>query len=146
MKRTFGAAVVVALFSLGSLAHAAPAELVMDPAGPVVRASAAPVTPTFRTLDSEQQTLSIAATKALLASDQAKFWTVTSVQAPECSKADERALARTRKKTEVKECRQKRADCAIAIKFAGKHKVHAACSSLYSLTTVHLTTRSGGVK
>lgn len=147
MKRTFGAAMALALLALTSMSHAAePVASVFDPAGAGVRASGAPVSATYRTLDSEQRRLSISATNGLLASVQGKAWSISGVQAPQCDRAEERSLKRSRKKVEVKECRQKRADCAIATKFAGKHKVNAVCSSLYSLTTVSLTTRSGGVK
>lgn len=147
MKSTFGAAFAVALLSACAFAQAADVtSITLEPAGPAIRAAGASVQPTYRALAAEQRQLSVESTKELLTSAEGSAWRVTAVEAPSCEKAELTQLRRQHKKVEVKECLQKQADCAKATKFSALHKAHAACSPLYTLTTVLLTTRVGGVK
>lgn len=146
IKHSIGAAVAAIALSVSSLATAQEV-LVLDPAGQGVRAVGAELNTGARTLPTQQRSLSISEAQKLLASAEGPAWRVYEVQAAEgCTAAQQRKLARKGKKVEAKECRQQRQILEEAQKFAAKHKLNATPSSLYSLTTVLLTTKAAGAK
>lgn len=141
MTHAFRHTLALALFAGAAFAHANTAGvLTLDPAGAQVRPVAS-ASPSYRTVPAEHRQLSIAETQTLLASTEGSAWRISAVQAPQCSKGSNTGLQRDRKKSQAKECRQQKAECVIAKKFASKNKAHALCSSLYTQTTVLLTTK-----
>jgi hypothetical protein len=138
-------ACVACVLATSAAAQAPEHSITLNPAGPAMRASAEVLTP-YRTSSVDQRNLSISAARALLSSTEGPAWRMVSVSAPRCSTEAVAKFRKANKKVELKNCRQMKADCNKAMKFAAKNKIHAACSSLYSLTTVAMATRIGGVK
>lgn len=146
-KSRFAVAIAATLLSVAGGTHAAEALTTYEPAGQVVRHQASLTQAGHRTIPTEQRQLSIEGTKALLASTEGSAWKVIGVEAGEsCTLATERKLKNKRKKVEAKTCREARLNCENATAFARKHGAHAACSSLYTLTTVQLTSKASGAK
>lgn len=81
----------------------------------------------------EVRELTLPAAKDLLSSTEGPAWRVLQVQAQAC----ENPKAKSKKAR--KECRNMKAQCRAADKFAHKYKKHAACSALYTQTKVLLT-------
>jgi hypothetical protein len=81
----------------------------------------------------EIRALSMGDAKALLTSTEGPAWQVLQVQAGAC--ADPLA----KEKDARKNCRYLKAECKKAGVFARQHAKHAACSALYTQTTVLLT-------
>jgi hypothetical protein len=81
----------------------------------------------------EIRSLSIADAKSLLDSTEGPAWKVLGVQAPACESTKKKG------KVEFKKCQAVKAECKNAEAFARAHANHAACSALYSQTTVLLT-------
>lgn len=147
MKNRFlAAAPLLYALSLCPGAHAADDVVVYEAEGPPVRHSSSLVRPGFTATPMELRALSRPDATALLASSEGAAWSVLGVEAPQCTVAEERALKRQRKKAEAKECRHTREICRQATQFAQAHGATAACSSLYVLTTVLLTTKPVGAK
>lgn len=146
LKSYLGPALAAAALTVSTLASAQ-SVLVLDPAGQGVRAAGAQVQPGVRQLRAEQRSLSIKDAQKLLASTEGPAWRVYEVRsAPTCTTAEQRKLARKGKKVEAKECSEQRQIFESAKKFAAKHGLSATSSSLYSLTTVLLTTKAAGAK
>ncbi|KVP96389.1 hypothetical protein WJ97_10895 [Burkholderia ubonensis] len=81
----------------------------------------------------EVRSLSLPDAKALLASSEGATWQVLQVQGPVCENT------KTKNKAAQKNCQVLKAECKKAEAFAREHAKHAACSTLYTQTTVLLT-------
>ncbi|KVP40100.1 hypothetical protein [Burkholderia ubonensis] len=81
----------------------------------------------------ELRSLGLRDATALLASDEGAVWQVLQVQGPACENAKDKS------KTARKNCQALKAECKKAEAFAREHAKHAACSALYTQTTVLLT-------
>jgi len=130
MKKILTPLFLAASFALAGAAHADALVLepTVNPLDPALERTA-PDTP----LAFEVRSLSISDAKALLGSTEGPAWRVLAVQAPACE------IAGSKKKVERKKCQAVRVECQRAEAFARTQTKHAACSALYTQTTVLLT-------
>lgn len=81
----------------------------------------------------EIRSLSLLDARAMLDSSEGAVWQVLQVQGPACDNT------KTKGKVAQKNCLALKAECRKAESFAREHGKHAACSALYTQTTVLLT-------
>ena len=81
----------------------------------------------------EVRSMSLSDARAMLDSSEGAVWQVLQVQGPACDNA------KTKGKVSQKNCQSQKAECRKAEAFAREHGKHAACSALYTQTTVLLT-------
>ncbi len=119
-------------FSIGAQA----ADLALEP-------SVNPLDPAVTSLENtapnpfEVRAMTLPKAKTLLASTEGPAWRVLQVQAPACKPVS--AKKKSARKAERKMCLEIKAECKKADKFAHGYGKHAACSALYTQTTVLLT-------
>ncbi len=130
MKKLFTPLLLAAGLVLAGAAHADALVLepIVKPLDPALESTAGIAPSAF-----ELRSLSIADAKSLLASTEGPAWRVLAVQAPACE------ITNSKQKVERKKCQAAKVECKKAETFARDHANHAACSALYSQTTVLLT-------
>jgi hypothetical protein len=130
MKKILTPLLLAAGLVLAGAAHADALVLepIVKPLDPALERTASETPSAF-----EVRSLSIAEAKSLLGSTEGPAWRVLAVQAPACENR------KVKGKVEFKKCQAMKAECKHAEAFAHAYANHAACSALYSQTTVLLT-------